>query len=163
MQRRSFLAGILAAATAPAFVRASVLMPIQQPIWVPPLVDFDATSMDPRGWPRGILGEALTGGRLRIYTGAQPSHAGAVPTGTLLCELTGNMDALGGLSLAGPIVASGLAARFEGLVGGRSVSGKIGTAFDDADLRMNNASFVSGAMVTIPDATSLFQPLEVSR
>lgn len=38
MQRRSFLGAILAACTAPAIVRSGVLMPIKQPIWVPPLI-----------------------------------------------------------------------------------------------------------------------------
>lgn len=36
IQRRSFLAGILAAGVAPAFVRAGVLMPVKE-IWVPPV------------------------------------------------------------------------------------------------------------------------------
>jgi hypothetical protein len=38
MQRRSFLGSILAACAAPAFVRAGVLMPIKEPIWVPPSI-----------------------------------------------------------------------------------------------------------------------------
>lgn len=43
MKRRGFLAGILAAAAAPAIVRAGVLMPIRPPIWVPTVL-FDSRS-----------------------------------------------------------------------------------------------------------------------
>ena len=39
VKRRSFLAGILAAGVAPAFVRSGVLMPVKQ-IWVPPVTDM---------------------------------------------------------------------------------------------------------------------------
>lgn len=35
MERRSFLAGLLAAAAAPAIVRAGSLMPVRRPIWTP--------------------------------------------------------------------------------------------------------------------------------
>jgi hypothetical protein len=40
MQRRSFLAGILAAAVAPAIARSGVLMPVKPPIWTPPTTGF---------------------------------------------------------------------------------------------------------------------------
>lgn len=51
MQRRGFLAGILAAGVAPAFVGAKVLMPVQplvvvppQPLWLFPTIgDMTAT------------------------------------------------------------------------------------------------------------------------
>lgn len=38
--RRGFLAGILAAAAAPAIVRAGSLMPVAAPIWTPPVTGF---------------------------------------------------------------------------------------------------------------------------
>jgi len=37
---------------------------------------------------RGSVAEAFTGGKLKIYTGSQPSNADAAPTGTLLCTIT---------------------------------------------------------------------------
>lgn len=36
----------------------------------------------------GSFADALNGGEIRIYTGAQPSSANAAPTGTLLCVIT---------------------------------------------------------------------------
>lgn len=36
----------------------------------------------------GSFADALNGGEIRIYTGAQPSSANAAPTGTLLCTIT---------------------------------------------------------------------------
>jgi len=41
----------------------------------------------------GSLANALTGGKLLIYSGAQPSSAEAAPTGTLLCTITDNSGA----------------------------------------------------------------------
>lgn len=38
----------------------------------------------------GSFADALTGGEIRIYTGAQPASANAAPTGTLLCTITDN-------------------------------------------------------------------------
>lgn len=40
MNRRSFLASILAAGTAPAFIGSSVLMPVRR-IWTPAIVTLD--------------------------------------------------------------------------------------------------------------------------
>jgi len=38
----------------------------------------------------GSLQQALSGGKLKVYTGSQPANADAAPTGTLLCTYTDN-------------------------------------------------------------------------
>lgn len=92
MQRRSFLASILAAATAPAFVRGGVLMPIKQPIWVPPNIFSRAmagASIREQA-TKNLMNHLMETGRyhgVRIYTGERPANAGDANTGRLLLTL----------------------------------------------------------------------------
>jgi hypothetical protein len=61
MQRRSFLAAMLAAAAAPAIVRSGVLMPVKAPIWTPPAADYGFIGVD--------LAAADSDASVALYTG----------------------------------------------------------------------------------------------
>lgn len=61
----------------------------------------------------GGIADALSGGIIEIYTGAQPASADAAPTGTLLCTLSSN---------AGAVTAEVLSSGTVTLTGGASGS-----------------------------------------
>lgn len=117
----------------------------------------------------GSMADALAGGKLQIYSGAQPASAEAAPSGTLLAEVT---DASG--ALTNEVLASGsvtLDAGTDGSVDGITVDGVevmsgsvafvtdlAGTAAAVAD-NINDASSspdyvasASGAVITISAA-----------
>lgn len=56
MNRRSFLAGMLAAAAAPAIARSGVLMPVKPPIWTPPAMGLDLGAGDASPLYTGEIG-----------------------------------------------------------------------------------------------------------
>ncbi len=61
--RRGFLAGILAAAAAPALVRAGSLMPVAPRIWTPPMTLYEAADDYVFAQPDAYWG------RMTLYTG----------------------------------------------------------------------------------------------
>src|SRR5689334_5422362 len=70
----------------------------------------------------GSLKQAFQGGRLKIYSGSQPSSADAAPTGTLLATITDNsgastaeVRAVGTVTLSGTASGSVTALTVNGL------------------------------------------------
>lgn len=71
----------------------------------------------------GSVRDALQGGKIQIYTGAQPATADAAPTGTLLCTVTaGGLAHTPEVQATGTITLSGSAGSIDSItVGGVSI------------------------------------------
>lgn len=79
----------------------------------------------------GSMKQAFSGGKLKIYSGSQPSTAEAAPTGTLLCTITDNSGAhTQEVRATGTIVLSGASGSITAVtVNGLTVLGET-VAFD---------------------------------
>lgn len=134
MERRSFLASMLAAAAAPAFVRGGVLMPIKPVIWTPPTL-------------AEMLGAT---GVIRIMTEG----------GMLLASVPNNWRGAGDKQASydgiGTVIGTGTAARFEMLNSRGEVvmKGKSGGPGSGAGFILDNAALSMGCSLQVAGAIS---------
>jgi hypothetical protein len=104
-----------------------------------------------------LVADCLSGGYLRIYSGAQPASPDAPTTGTLLAELRfGAFGAASGGVIEHGALTSDVAANANGVAGycrafgsdGTSwVDGTVGVA--DANLILSSVNITAGAIVSV--------------
>lgn len=136
MQRRSFLASILAACAAPAIARSGVLMPIKPAIWVPPTITQVVEHEEPH-MPT-----------IKIYSGRQPQSINDPARGMLLAEIPMELSmGLGSFEARGKGIAQalGTAAWFELTRNGKAaMRGSVSVTGGGGDMKLSHGQVVPG-------------------
>lgn len=100
----------------------------------------------------GSLKDTLNGGKILIYTGAQPATADAAPTGTLLCTITANgLAHTAEVQATGTVTLSGAAGSVDSITVG-------GVAIIDAPVAFDTTLAATAANLAAAINTSASNP-----